>query len=137
MHIKKIFFVATQAGKTDRQYALHLLSVCYAPRIFPDSPDAAGRGVGVRLVWHGTWRFCCGIARGADAAETAEREFRRIGLAEQDRTGLAHAADDGRILVITPEDPPVVRLLLGARTSLGGDPQFARVAVTTANVLAP
>jgi hypothetical protein len=44
-------------------------------------------------------------------------------------------ADDGRILVITPDDPPVVRLLLGARVTLGGDPQFARIAVTSENVL--
>jgi hypothetical protein len=46
-------------------------------------------------------------------------------------------ADDGRILIISPDEPPVVRLLLGPRTVLGGDPQFARIAVTVDNVLAP
>lgn len=44
-------------------------------------------------------------------------------------------ADDGRILFITPDEPPVVRMLLGPRTTLGGDPQFARIAVTTTNLL--
>ena len=44
-------------------------------------------------------------------------------------------ADDGRILVVVPSDPPVVRLLLGPRTRLGGDPAFARIAVTTERLL--
>jgi hypothetical protein len=46
-------------------------------------------------------------------------------------------ADDGRILIITPDEPPVVRILLGPRTVLGGDPQFARIAATVDDLLAP
>jgi hypothetical protein len=44
-------------------------------------------------------------------------------------------ADDGRILVIVPSDPPVVRLLLGPRATLGSDPSFARIAVTSETLL--
>jgi hypothetical protein len=48
-------------------------------------------------------------------------------------------ADDGRILVITTDEPPVVRELVGqsSNTGFGGDPAYATFAATTANLLTP
>ena len=47
------------------------------------------------------------------------------------------AADDGRILIVTPDDPSVTRVLTNDSTmnTSGLDPSLARFAVTDANIL--
>lgn len=45
------------------------------------------------------------------------------------------AADDGRILVITPAEPPVTRVLTDETTQAGFDGELSRFAVTSANLL--
>jgi hypothetical protein len=47
------------------------------------------------------------------------------------------AADDGRILVIVPSDPPVVRVLTGASSQGRFDGELSRFAVSDADLLAP
>jgi hypothetical protein len=47
------------------------------------------------------------------------------------------AADDGRILVIVPTDPPVIRVLTGDSSQVRFEGELSRFAVTDADLLAP